>query len=77
MHADNSLHLTLPGGVIRPCVILFVTLILLIFHAGAWGENNRATRQPVAKLSSHTVASDIFSSFKPRIKKQLRRLAAL
>ncbi|MDT3253707.1 hypothetical protein QZQ97_22590 [Serratia sp. root2] len=77
MHADNALHLTLPGGVIRLCVILFVALVLLIFHAGVWGENKPAPHPTGIQLSSHTVMSDIFNSVKPRIKKQLRRLAAL
>ncbi|OJT34339.1 hypothetical protein BSR04_25585 [Serratia plymuthica] len=77
MHAGNALNLALSGGIVRPCVILFIALELLIFHIGAREENNSVPHPPAVQLSSHTEMSDVFDSLKPRMKKQLRRLIAL
>lgn len=77
MHAGNALNLALSGGIVRPCVILFIALELLIFHVGAREENNSVPHTPAVQLSPHTEMSDIFDGFKPRMKKQLRRLIAL
>lgn len=77
MHAGNASNSAITGGITRPRAILFVALVLMLFNAGVWGENKPAPHPTGIQRSSHTAMSDIFNSFKPRIKKQLRRLAAL
>ncbi|VEA67578.1 Uncharacterised protein [Serratia plymuthica] len=77
MHAGNASNSAITGRITRPCAILFVALALMLFNSGVWGENAPAPHPPGMQRSSHTAMPDIFNSFKPRIKKQLRRLAAL
>lgn len=77
MHAGNALHSAITRGLIRSLAISFFALILLFFNAVAWGENTSAPYSPGVQLSPRTVMPDIFNGFKPRFKKQLRRLVAL
>lgn len=77
MHIGNASNLAITGGFIRLVAILFVVLFMVHFHADAQGVNSPMPHSSTLQPQLQTVVSDVCSRFKPRIKKQLRRLVAL